>query len=58
MSSGNESSNDDWPTWGDVQWLISELKADGYEPTVLESDTSEATPVKNFDFQVRRDTDE
>jgi len=40
--------------WKDVERLLSDLKADGYEPTLLETVTSAAVPEKKIQINVER----
>jgi hypothetical protein len=44
--------------WKDVERLLSDLKADGYEPTLLETVTSAAVPEKKIQINVERQEDD
>lgn len=43
--------------WKDVERLLRDLKADGYEPTLLETVTSAAVPEKKIQINVEREVD-
>ncbi len=46
-------SGTEW-TWGDVDRLLSDLKADGYDPTLVATVTSAAEPEKKVQINVER----
>lgn len=41
-------------TWADVERLLSDLKADGYTPSDLSTDTSRPPPEKTVFLDVKR----
>ena len=43
--------------WSDVERLISDLKADGYDPSLLETTTDAAVPQKMIQINVERPAD-
>lgn len=48
------SDDTEW-TWGDVDRLLSDLKADGYDPTLVATATSAAEPEKKIQINVERE---
>lgn len=57
-STGNEPTADDTDTtWKEVEHLLKDLKADGYEPTLLETVTSAPAPKKMIQINVERDAE-
>lgn len=44
--------------WEDVERLLRDLKADGYDPTLLETVTSAAVPEKKIQINVEREEDD
>jgi len=51
---GGTSSSDTEQSWRDVRRLLNDLKADGYQPTAVETDTSKARPSKSVLIRVKR----
>lgn len=47
-------SDTDQTTWKDVERVIRDLKADGYEPVDFETTGSDATPEKSVLLAVER----
>lgn len=44
--------------WSDIDRLLDDLKADGYEPTLVATVTSAAVPEKKIQINVEREADE
>lgn len=40
--------------WSDIDRLLNDLKADGYDPTLVDTSTSAATPEKKIQINVER----